>query len=155
MCFSICFLWRLRTPRASLSHSLHFLFKLANEYSIFQNFRHIVICGKSACSEMALNGSIMDLISCDTLSEIKSMHLDETEKINTRTRMNCFTSLLCSSYSCYTLYLVLCTFSSNLLQRGKHTNCNTEHSIQAYKSPFFCWPRLSAEAVQAPSLDRF
>lgn len=42
---------------------------------------------------MALNGSIMDLISCDTLSEVKSMHLDETEKINTRTRTNCFTSL--------------------------------------------------------------
>lgn len=43
---------------------------------------------------MALNGSIMDLITCDMLSEVKSMHLDETEKINTRTRMNCFTSLL-------------------------------------------------------------
>lgn len=83
MCFSILFLRTQNSTSPSLSCSLHFLFKLANEYSIFQNFRYIVICGKSACSEMALNGSIMDLISCDTLSEIKSMHLDETEKINT------------------------------------------------------------------------
>ena len=32
---------------------------------------------------MPLNGSIMYVISCDTLPEIKSMHLDEIEKINT------------------------------------------------------------------------
>jgi len=42
------------------------------------------ICGKSAYSEMPLNGSIMYVISCDTLPEIKSMHLNEIiEKINT------------------------------------------------------------------------
>lgn len=51
---------------------------------------------------------------------------------------------------------MLGTFSSNLLRGGKHTNCNTENSIQAGKFPFFLWwPRLSAEAVQAPSLHIF
>lgn len=40
-------------------------------------------------------------------------------------------------------------------KRKTHKLCNTENSTQAYKSPFFRWPRLSAEAVQAPSLDIF
>lgn len=33
---------------------------------------------------MPLNGSIMYIISCDTLPEIKSMHLDEIEENNTK-----------------------------------------------------------------------
>lgn len=33
---------------------------------------------------MPLHGFIMYVISCETLPEIKSMHLDETEKINTK-----------------------------------------------------------------------